>query len=99
MVTAALMVAMSAPAHAAAPGQVFGTGGLSLPPGAIAGGVGGYVDGEPAKVDVSQDGRYVAFSADADALSAEADPDVSNVFRKDRVAARTSAASRTRARW
>ena len=34
---------------------------------------------------MSQDGRYVAFSADADALSAEADPDVSNVFRKDRV--------------
>ena len=37
------------------------------------------------ELDVSQDGRYVAFSADADALSADANPDVANVFRKDRV--------------
>ncbi len=84
MAAAALFVAMAGPAEAAGPGQVFQTGALSLPPGAIAGGVGGYVDGEPSELDVSHDGRYVAFSADADALSADANPDVANVFRKDR---------------
>src|SRR5688572_21741884 len=84
MAAAALFVAMAGPAEAAGPGQVFQTGALSLPPGAIAGGVGGYVDGEPSELDVSHDGRYVAFSADAGALSGDANPDVANVFRKDR---------------
>src|SRR5688500_7047203 len=82
--TAALALALAGNAGAAGPGEVFPTGALPLPPGAIAGGAGGNSDHEPTELGVSQDGRYVAFAADADALSAEAHPDITNVFRKDR---------------
>jgi Tol biopolymer transport system component len=84
-ITAAL-AALASPgaAHAASPGDVILTGGLTLPGGAIAGGNGGYADDEPTSVDVSEDGRYVAFASDADALSPDANPDVANIFRKDR---------------
>ena len=62
------------------------TGALPLPAGAIAGGNGGYADGGPTRLGVSADGRYVAFASDADALSTRgALPDVTNIFRKDRV--------------
>jgi hypothetical protein len=81
----ALMLLISGSAHAAGPGDVFPTGGLELPAGAIAGGSGGYSDGDPTGLGISGNGRYVAFAADADALSPEAHPDVTNVFRKDRV--------------
>ena len=83
--TAALaMLAVPGAAHAAAPGETYLAGGLPLPPGAIAGGHGGRADEEPATLSVSADGRYVAFAADADALSPEAQPDIANIFRKDR---------------
>src|SRR5688500_10554400 len=84
MVTTVLVLALAGNAGAAGPGEVFPTGGLALPPGTIPGGVGGNADHEPTELGVSQDGRYVAFAADADALSAAAHPDVTNVFRKDR---------------
>ncbi len=84
MLVAALVLFLPAAAHAAGPGEVFATGGLDLPAGAIAGGNGGYSEGESTSLGVSADGRYVAFAADADALSADAHPDVTNVFRKDR---------------
>jgi Tol biopolymer transport system component len=80
----ALMLLISGSAQAAGPGDVFLTGGLELPPGAVAGGSGGYSDGDPTGLGISGNGRYVAFAADADALSPEAHPDVTNVFRKDR---------------
>jgi Tol biopolymer transport system component len=84
---AAALAALAAPgaAHAAGPGETFPVGGLPLPAGAIAGGHGGYSDDEPTAVGMSEDGRYVAFAADADALSPDANPDVTNIFRKDRL--------------
>ena len=85
MLAAALVLFLPAAAHAAGPGEVFPIAGLDLPAGAIAGGAGGYAEGESTSLGMSADGRYVAFAADADALSADAHPDVTNVFRKDRV--------------
>jgi len=59
-------------------------GAAALPPGAIGGGIGGYGLGEPDRVAVSDDGRYVAFVAAADNLHPDAPLDGINVFRKDR---------------
>jgi hypothetical protein len=84
MLTTALALLIGATAQAAGPGEVFLTGGLPLPPGAIAGGDAGFVAGGATPQGLSQDGRYVAFAGDADALSAAAHPDVTNIFRKDR---------------
>jgi hypothetical protein len=80
-----LVLLLAGSARAAGPGEVFLTGALDMPPGSIAGGNGGNFEGEPTGLDISGDGRYVAFTAAADALSSEAHPDVDNVFRKDRV--------------
>src|SRR5918999_3714841 len=85
MLTTVLVLLLAGSARAAGPGEVFLTGALDLPPGSIAGGNGGYFEGEPTGLDISGNGRYVAFTAAADALSSEAHPDVDNVFRKDRV--------------
>jgi Tol biopolymer transport system component len=85
MLTTVLVLLLAGSARAAGPGEVFLTGALDLPPGSIAGGNGGNFEGEPTGLDISGDGRYVAFTAAADALSSEAHPDVDNVFRKDRV--------------
>jgi Tol biopolymer transport system component len=84
MTVALAALAIPGAAHAASPGDVILTGALPLPAGAIAGGNGGYADDEPTTIGVSEDGRYVAFAADADALSPDAHPDVTNIFRKDR---------------
>lgn len=85
-VLATLALALgTVPAAAAGPGATFLTGGLDLPAGAIAGGLSGYADDESARVAVSDDGRYVAFSSDADLLDPAANPDTSNVYRKDRL--------------
>ena len=85
MAALAMALLMAGTARAANPGDVLPAGGLSLPPGAIAGGMGGYAANEPALNSVSADGRYVAFAADADALAPGAHPDVTNIFRKDRL--------------
>jgi Tol biopolymer transport system component len=66
-------------------GATFLTGGLDLPAGAIAGGQSGYSGGEADRSSISADGRWVAFVSEADTLDPAAHPDVSNVFRKDRV--------------
>lgn len=79
------MLCAAAPAAGFGPGETFLTGGLDLPAGAIAGGQSGFGPGNGAdQVAVSQDGRYVAFTAQADTLDPAAHPDVYNVFRKDR---------------
>lgn len=84
LVTVALAAGAAAPAAAAGPGATFLTGGLDLPAGAIAGGKSGYLS-SAVRSSVSRDGRYVAFVSDADALDPAANPDVTNVYRKDRL--------------
>jgi Tol biopolymer transport system component len=82
----ALLLAGSSAAAGAGPGETFPTASLPLPPGAIAGGTSGQDElGYPAGSAVSADGRYVAFLSSLDVLSAAAQPDRVNVFRKDRV--------------
>jgi Tol biopolymer transport system component len=72
-------------AGAAPAGQTFLTGALPMPLNAIAASNGGYARSEPVHVGISANGRYVAFVSNADTLSSAAHPDVTNVFRKDRV--------------
>jgi Tol biopolymer transport system component len=79
------LLAGAAPALGASAGTTFLTGGLALPAGAIAGGQSGYSMSEADRVGVSDDGRFVAFSSDADLLDPAANPDTSNVYRKDRL--------------
>lgn len=81
----ALLATASGPALGATAGATFLTGGLALPPGAIAGGESGHAFGDPDRVSPSDDGRYVAFSSDADLLDPAANPDTTNVYRKDRL--------------
>ncbi|HEV7774437.1 MAG TPA: hypothetical protein VGO48_14245 [Conexibacter sp.] len=83
--TLALLVGAAGPVAAAGFGTTFLTGGLDLPAGAIAGGQSGYASSAPARSSESADGRYVAFVSDADALDPAANPDVTNVYRKDRL--------------
>lgn len=83
--TLALLAGGSGTALAAGPGETFLVGGLPLPAGAIAGGDAGLLDDDPDRTAISDDGRYVAFSAAADTLSPDAALDVVNVYRKDRV--------------
>jgi Tol biopolymer transport system component len=85
LATVALLLTASAPALGASAGTTFLTGGLDLPPGAIAGGESGTAFGDPDRAAVSDDGRYVAFPSDADTLDPAAQPDTTNVFRKDRL--------------
>ncbi len=73
------------PALGAGAGTTFLVGGLDLPPGALPGGNGGTDDGDPEPLGLSATGRYVAFVGEADLLDPGADPDVANVFRKDRL--------------
>ncbi|MFL5817986.1 MAG: TolB family protein [Conexibacter sp.] len=85
LVTVALLAGAAAPAAAAGPGTTFLTGGLDLPAGAIAGGMSGYGPDSAERASVSADGRYVAFVSDADTFDPAANPDVTNVYRKDRL--------------
>jgi len=86
-IAAAIAAALSmttAPALGATAGQVLLTGGLPLPLGAIAGADSGYSDDSASNIALSATGRYVAFVSDADTLAPGINPDVTNVFRKDR---------------
>ncbi len=74
----------SGTAGAATAGQTFLTGGLPLPAGAIAGGIGGYAADSATTIGASANGRYVVFTSDADTLAPGIHPDVTNIFRKDR---------------
>jgi Tol biopolymer transport system component len=71
-------------ALAATAGQTFLAGGLPLPAGAIAGAPGGYAADSATTIGSSANGRYVAFASDADTLAPGLQPDVTNIFRKDR---------------
>jgi Tol biopolymer transport system component len=79
------LLAGAVSAFAAGAGTTFLTGRLDLPPSAIAGGLSGYSAFEADRVGVSDDGRYVAFSSEADLLDPAANPDTDNVYRKDRL--------------
>jgi len=81
----ALLALAPVAASAAGIGTTFLTGGLDLPAGATAGGLSGYADDESARIGVSDDGRFVAFSSEADLLDPAANPDTANVYRKDRL--------------
>lgn len=78
------LLGSAAPAPAFGPGETFLTGGLDLPPGAIAGGPSGNGLHGADRAPLSADGRYVAFTSQADTLDPAAHPDVYNVYRKDR---------------
>ena len=77
----------AAPATAgapAAPGETFATSYLDLPQGSIPAGESGTQYSSAEFPAVSSDGRYVAFPSEANALSADANPNVTNIYRKDR---------------
>lgn len=82
------------PALAAGPGETFLAGGLTVPAGAIAGGIAGYGPGGAERIGVSADGRWVAFVATADALHSDAPLDGNGVFRKDRATGEVTLVSR-----
>ncbi len=80
-----LALLAAAPASAAGPGETFLIGGVALPAGAIAESDSGLAEfGGAERPAVSDDGRYVAFTSDADLLDPVVNPNVVNVFRKDR---------------
>ena len=54
----------------------------------------GYVGGEPSAMAISQNGRYVAFPSDAESLAPGSDPNVTNIYRKDRVTGAVALVSR-----
>jgi len=83
-VAAIALLCPTAPALGFGTGATFLTGGLDLPAGAIAGGRSGYAGSHAARSSVSRYGRYVAFVSEADTLDPAANPDVANVYRKDR---------------
>ncbi len=68
----------------AAPGETFITTYLELPEGATAAATNGVADDDIYRSPLSSDGRYVAFASAANALDRAADPDVDNIYRKDR---------------
>lgn len=92
---AVMLLASGATARGAGPGETFPTALIPLPAGAIAGGLSGRDALDyPSRSALSRDGRYVAFLSAADALSAVADPDLVNAYRKDRLTGEVLLASR-----
>jgi Tol biopolymer transport system component len=76
------------------PGESFQTNYLELPAGGIAGGNSGAIESQQQRSPLSTDGRYMAFISDANTLDPAADPDVTNVFRKDRTTGAVELVSR-----
>jgi hypothetical protein len=68
----------------AGPGETFITTYLELPEGATAAATSGVADDDIYRSPMSADGRYVAFASAANALDRAANPDVDNIYRKDR---------------
>lgn len=94
-IAAALLLTGSGTALGAGAGETFPTALIPLPAGAIAGGWSGRDASDyPSRSALSRDGRYVAFLAAADALSAAAHPDLVNAYRKDRLTGEVLLASR-----
>lgn len=99
VVATVLLVSFGAGASASAAGpakagSTFITSYLNLPKGAIPGGVGGYGTYGVDRSALSANGRFVAFVAAANSLSRAANPDVINIFRKDRATGRVAFVSR-----
>ncbi len=84
LVAGLLSVGIATAAGPAKAGSTFITSYLNLPKGAIPGGEGGYSDDSDDRSALSANGRFVAFVAAANTLSRAANPDVVNIFRKDR---------------
>lgn len=98
-VVAVLMagVSITGVASAAGPakaGSTFSTSFLTLPKGAIPGGESGLTGGNVDRSALSANGRFVAFVSAANALSRAADPDITNVFRKDQTTGKVELVSR-----
>ena len=91
--TLALASGASAAAPAA-PGETFITTYLELPEGATAAATSGVADDDIYRSPLSGDGRYVAFASAANALDRAANPDVENIYRKDRTTGEVVLASR-----
>ena len=66
------------------PGSTFSTSYVDLAEGVIPGGDSGYFGSGANRSSLSSDGRYLAFTSDANSMSADANPDYTNIFRKDR---------------
>ena len=69
---------------AVGPGSTFSTSYIDLPEGALPGGDSGIVNSNVDRSSLSSNGRYLAFDSDVNSMSADANPDYTNVFRKDR---------------
>ncbi len=69
---------------AVGPGSTFSTSYIDLPEGAIPGGNSGIFHNNFDRSSLSANGRYLAFDSDVNSMSKDADPDYTNVFRKDR---------------
>ncbi len=87
LIALAVGLAWSGVASAAGParaGSTFATSFLALPAGSTSGGQSGFGGDSVERSALSASGRYVAFVSAANSLSRAANPDVSNIFRKDR---------------
>ena len=78
---------LAGPTSAAGPakaGSTFATSFLNLPARSIPGGDSGFVLDSVERSALSSNGRFVAFASIANSLSRAANPNVSNIYRKDR---------------
>lgn len=84
--TAALIAGTTAPTavQAARPGDTVPLTGLEMPPGSVAASHSGVDRDGHAPSSLSADGRYLAFTSMAEELAPGSNPDVVNVYRKDR---------------
>ncbi|MBK8293728.1 MAG: PD40 domain-containing protein [Solirubrobacterales bacterium] len=69
---------------AVGPGSTFSTSYINLPDGALPGGDSGYFDSSVDRSSLSANGRYLAFTSEINSMSDDANPDYTNVYRKDR---------------
>lgn len=69
---------------AVGPGSTFSTSYIDLPEGALPGGNSGYFGSGVDQSSISSNGRYVAFSSEVNSMAPGANPDYTNVYRKDR---------------
>lgn len=93
-VAAVALALLPAAAQAAKPGELFPINTLAMPPGAIPAAPSGSVDSEPSDSDLSQNGRYIVFPSMAESLAAGSNPNVVNIYRKDRVTGQVVLVSR-----
>lgn len=85
LMVAVLPALAPATAPAAKPGDLHLVNGLPMPTGAIPAASSGTNYRVPSISDMTPDGRYVVFTSDAEVLAPGSNPNVINVYRKDRL--------------